>query len=141
MSGSLQCQLFLRRLKKTYATMANVHPVRLGQLTVKTKLLKLPFPGDAAHFSRHTVSITGWSYTRLPYGPVIGRESGASADPLFSAPETETISYVDARVGRMNVVQLFSHTHTLPAWNQTPHAGATSFEPMRSDAGESMEGE
>lgn len=42
----------------------------LGEPTHKTKLLKLAYLCDTEHFRRHTLSITGWLYARLPYGPV-----------------------------------------------------------------------
>jgi len=43
----------------------------LKESVVKTKLLKLCFLIDFEHFRRHTVSITGWPYARLPHGPVL----------------------------------------------------------------------
>ena len=42
----------------------------LGTSVVKTKLLKLAFLSEYEYFRRRTVSITGWPYVRLPYGPV-----------------------------------------------------------------------
>ncbi|MCF7949234.1 MAG: DUF4065 domain-containing protein [Spirochaetia bacterium] len=36
----------------------------------KTKLLKIAFLVDYEHFQRYTVSVSGWPYARLPYGPV-----------------------------------------------------------------------
>ncbi|MFA7566606.1 MAG: type II TA system antitoxin MqsA family protein [Alkalispirochaeta sp.] len=43
----------------------------LDESVYKTKLLKLCFLIDFEHFRRHTVSITGWPYARLPHGPVL----------------------------------------------------------------------
>ena len=44
--------------------------VLLGESVFKTKLLKLAFLSETEYFRRHTVSITGWPYARLPHGPV-----------------------------------------------------------------------
>ena len=42
-----------------------------NETVFKMKLLKLCFLADIEHFRRHTVSITGWPYARLPHGPVL----------------------------------------------------------------------
>lgn len=44
---------------------------RLGKPVHKTKLLKLCYIIDFEHFRHNTVSVTGWSYARLPHGPVL----------------------------------------------------------------------
>ena len=46
------------------------HILAMTGKVYKTKLLKIAFLVDYEHFQRYTVSVSGWPYARLPYGPV-----------------------------------------------------------------------
>lgn len=56
----------LRRMEQLLGLVA----LTAGADIVKTKLLKIAFLCEYEFFREYTVSITGWPYARLPYGPV-----------------------------------------------------------------------
>lgn len=123
----------------------------------KTKLLKLAYLAELESFKSFTVSISGWPYARLPFGPVpqdykkvlLAAESSGyvvSHDDeedrvRFTAGETArteaaarlddrdlaTIRSVVETYGNKAAAELSRITHRLPAWKKTDNAQLMSY--------------
>lgn len=165
-AGAAQFERLARELERLVATGGRHNPElhgfrifdlgRVSQLVAhfakacpdlfKTKLAKLLWLSDFAHFRLHRVSISGMAYARLPHGPaphhfqavlaaleemgtirlveqVAGPYVGDVVEPLqegeldeFTDSEREIIGLVIKRYGRLPAAELSRLSHAEPAW-------------------------
>jgi len=105
---------------------------------VKTKLNKLLFYADFRHFKKHTLSITGARYARIPFGPApndyngyVGEVIKAEQNPdlnLFDGQELLTLASVKTDFEKHTATYVTRISHEELGYQETENGGLISYE-------------